>query len=192
MNKVFLQTFILLVAFASINAKTSKGTCGWASPSTAVSGFDYSSISGSTYYVYAHDSSVKSETSCMKFDFKSNDKVIYKQDGKILKSLQMSSNLGKISCSSDGHCTIKHLGSKRYFQIVNSFKTSGKYPTLYVYSCEQKWHFWKEENFYILETDTVDTTYSQATLDGNASVLETFGYVPSDYSLSDLTAMTAC
>ena len=55
----------------------------------------------------------------MKYEFKSNDKVTYKQDGKILKSKQMSSDLGKISCTSDGECTIKHLGTKKYFQIVN-------------------------------------------------------------------------
>lgn len=85
MTKIFLQTFVLLVAFASINAKTSLGTCGWA-PTNDVYMFDYSYISGKTYYVYAHDSTVKSETSCMKYDLKSDGKVTYKQNGKILKS----------------------------------------------------------------------------------------------------------
>lgn len=105
----------------------------------------------------------------------------------------MNSDLGKISCSSDGHCTIKLLTSKRYFQIVGFYSTGSSDMTLFVYSCEQKYIFWKEENFYVLESITTDTLYSsKSAIEHYLSVYKMTGYIPSDYSLDDLIVVTPC
>ena len=78
MQKILSAIIVALSLLVGENhGKTSKGTCGWASPANPVTGFDYSILSGETFYVYAHDSSVKSDTSCMKFEFASSTKATF-------------------------------------------------------------------------------------------------------------------
>ena len=77
MKRIILSLGVVLGALIAVNGKTSIGSCGWASPTTPVTGFDYSIISGKTFYVNAYDSSVKSDTTCMHYDFTSENKVTY-------------------------------------------------------------------------------------------------------------------
>ena len=62
---------------------------------------------------------------------------------------------------------------------------------MYAYACRNVHLFYKEENFYILSN--VDTlSISQSTIDSMKATIVTDGYVPSDYSQDNLTAVTAC